>query len=125
MAMVMWTLWHRRNQLRIHSCVLPKEQIFQQALQALATFQQSQRTLTNHAAATCSQHSVQWRPLPKNCLKLNFDGTTFLELGKVGLGVVVRDSHGNAIASLSEQAPLPFAPVIVEAMATTKAMTFA
>ena len=59
MAMVMWTLWHRRNQLRIHSSVLPKEQIFQQALQALATFQQSQRTLTNHAAATCSQHSVQ------------------------------------------------------------------
>ena len=61
----------------------------------------------------------------QNCLKLNFDGATFSELGKAGLGVVVRDSHGNAIASLSEQAPLPFAPVIVEAMAAARAMTFA
>ena len=42
MAMVMWTIWHRRNQMRTHSSVLPKAQIFQQASQALATFQQSQ-----------------------------------------------------------------------------------
>jgi len=46
-------------------------------------------------------------------------------LGKVGLGVVVHDCQGNAIASLSEQAPLPFSPVIVEAMAVARALTFA
>ena len=60
-----------------------------------------------------------------NCLKLNFDGVVFSELGKVGLGVVVHDCQGNAIASLSKQAPLPFSLVIVVAMATTRAMTFA
>ena len=111
--------------MHAHSSVLPKAQIFQQASQALATFQQSQCALTNHTTATRSQHSVQWRPPPENCHKLNFDGATFSELGKAGLGVVVRDSHGNAIASLSEQAPLLFAPVIVEAMAAARAMTFA
>ena len=41
------------------------------------------------------------------------------------IGVVVHDSHGNAIASLSEQAQLPFSPVIVEAMAAARAITFA
>ena len=38
---------------------------------------------------------------------------------------MVHDCQGNAIASLSEQAPLPFSPVIVEAMAATRTITFA
>ena len=56
---------------------------------------------------------------------MNFDGTIFPELGKVGLRVVVHDSHGKAIASLSDQAPLRFSPVIMEAMAAARAITFA
>ena len=52
-------------------------------------------------------------------------GLFFLELGKAVLGVVVHDCQGNAIASLSEQAPLLFSPVIIEAMDAAKAMTFA
>jgi len=60
-----------------------------------------------------------------NCLKLNFDGAVFLMLAKVGLGVVVHDCQGKAIASLSEQAPLPFLPVIIEAMAAARVMSFA
>ena len=46
-------------------------------------------------------------------------------MGKAGLGVVVHDCHGSAITSLSEQAPLLFSPVIVEAMVAARAMTFA
>ena len=115
MAMVMWMIWHQRNQLRVTTSTFPKAQIFQQASNALATFQQNQRTFINHAEVTRPQHSVQWRPPPTNCLKLNFDGAVFLELGKAGLGVVVHNCHGNAIPSLLEQALLPFSPVIVEA----------
>ena len=94
-------------------------------MQALATFQQSQRSLINHAAVMRPQHRAQWRPPPANCVKLNFDGAVFLELGKAGLGVVVHDCQGNAIASLSKQAPLPFSLVIMEAMAAARAITFA
>jgi len=46
-------------------------------------------------------------------------------MGKVGLGVVVHDSQGSMIASLSEQAPLPFSSDIVEAMAAARALIFA
>ena len=52
-------------------------------------------------------------------------GLFFSELGKAVLGVVVHDCQGNAIASLSEQAPLLFSLVIIEAMDAAKAMTFA
>ena len=60
-----------------------------------------------------------------NCFKLNFDGASFPELGKAGLGVAVHDSQGNVIASLSEQVPLPFSSDIVEAMAAARALVFA
>ena len=46
-------------------------------------------------------------------------------MGKASLGVVIQDSRGQALASLSEQASLPFSPEIVEAMATTRAIYFA
>ena len=49
----------------------------------------------------------------------------FPELGKAGLGVVIHDSQGSVIASLSEQAPLPFSSDIVEAMAAARALVFA
>ena len=60
-----------------------------------------------------------------NCFKLNFDEAIFPELGKAGLGVVINDSQGIVIASLLEQAPLPFSSNIVEAMAAARALVFA
>ena len=46
-------------------------------------------------------------------------------IGKAGLGVVIRNSHGQAIASLSEQAPQPYSSDIVKAMAAARAISFA
>ena len=46
-------------------------------------------------------------------------------MGKAGLGVIIRNSRGQALASLSEQALLPFSPEIVEAMAAARAISFA
>ncbi|KAK9993181.1 hypothetical protein SO802_022884 [Lithocarpus litseifolius] len=67
---------------------------------------------------------AMWHPPPANCVKLKFDGIVFREFGKAGLGVMVHDCQGNVIASLLEQAPLPFSPIIVEAMAAARAITF-
>ena len=68
---------------------------------------------------------AQWSLPPPNCLKLNFDGAIFPELGKAGLGVVVHDCQGNVIASVLKQTPLPFSSDIVEAMAVARALVFA
>ncbi|XP_075645797.1 uncharacterized protein LOC142616950 [Castanea sativa] len=125
MAMVMWTIWHRRNQIRVSTNDFPKAQVLQQASQTLTTFQQSQYSLSQPLAVIRPQASAQWSPPSANCLKLNFDGAVFSELGKVGFGVVVHDCQGKAIASLLEQALLPFSLVIVEAMAAARAMSFA
>ena len=123
--MVMWTIWHRRNQLRVSSIDFPRSQVIQQATQALSTFQHSQQSLSQPSATQRTQPRTLWCPPPPNCFKLNFDGASFPELDKAGLGVVVHDSQGSMIASLSEQAPLPFSSDIVEAMAAARALVFA
>ena len=46
-------------------------------------------------------------------------------MGKAGLGVIIWDSRGQALASLSEQSHLPFSLEIVEVMAAARAISFA
>ena len=58
-------------------------------------------------------------------IKVNFDGTQFRDMGKAGLRVVIRNNRGQALASLLEQASLPFSPDITEAMAATRVISFA
>ena len=52
MAMVMWTIWHRHNLLRVSSNAFPRAQVLQQATQSLATFQQSQQSLSQPSVAS-------------------------------------------------------------------------
>ena len=125
MAMVMWTIWYRRNQLRVSSNDFPRSQVLQQATQSLATFQRSQQSLCQPSATPRPPPRAQLSSPQPNCFKLNFDEAIFPELGKAGLGVVINDSQGIVIASLLEQAPLPFSSNIVEAMAAARALVFA
>ena len=46
-------------------------------------------------------------------------------MGKAGLGVVIRNNRGQALASLSKQASLPFSLDITEAMVAARAISFA
>ncbi|XP_065638616.1 uncharacterized protein LOC136071366 [Quercus suber] len=68
---------------------------------------------------------VTWIPPPANSLKINFDGALFKDINKAGLGVVIRNDHGQVIASLSEQIQLPFSSDLVEALAAARAISFA
>ena len=92
-------------------------------LSPVATFQDSVSGTPKQ-----SRHSTQmqsrWSPPPTGMIKVNFDGALFRDIRKAGIGVVVRDSNRKAIATLSEQASLPFSPEIAEAMAAARAVSF-
>lgn len=122
MAMVMWTIWHRRSQVKVGSKDFPILQVVPWAPQALSNFKKFNVSLPSQLDGTKnSQAQSRWSTPPRDYFKINFDEATFPELGKAGLWVVIRDWRGNVVASLSEQAPLPFSPDIVEAMATARA----
>ena len=56
---------------------------------------------------------------------MNYDGAIFAEQGRAGIGVVVRNSEGAVMASLSQQVPPPTTAAQVEAMAARKAIELA
>ena len=74
--------------------------------------------------STHSPTRVRWSPPLPNSLKVNFNGASFKDIDRAGLGVVVLDSQGKALASLSERVPLSFSSDLVEAFAVVRAIFF-
>ena len=57
-------------------------------------------------------------------IKINFDGAVFKDEDRAGIGVVVRDSLGLVLASLSQNIPLPHSVVNLETQAACRALEF-
>ncbi|XP_050241310.1 uncharacterized protein LOC126690232 [Quercus robur] len=123
LALVMWTIWHRRNRVRTSLKEFPLAQVAPTSIQALEVFQQANSNDATHFRDP-PYSQVQWSPPAEGEIKVNFDGAQFRDMGKAGLGVVIRNSRGQALASLSEQASLPFSPDITEALVATGTISF-
>ena len=63
---------------------------------------------------------ARWKALPPNNYKINYDGAISNADNTVGIGVVVRDCHGEVIASLVQQLDQAYQPVEVVAMAACR-----
>ncbi|XP_050290257.1 uncharacterized protein LOC126728490 [Quercus robur] len=125
MAAIMWTIWSRRNQIRVQQRDYPISQVVPNARQALSVFQRENRAQQFPATMVSSTNQVTWMPPPTNSLKINFDGALFRDINKAGLGVVIRNENGQVLASLLEQIQLPFSSDLVEAIAAARAIMFA
>ena len=68
---------------------------------------------------------TKWEPPDLGVLKVNYDGALFTKTGRAGLEVVIRNSEGAVMASLSQQIPQPTTVAQVEALATRRALEFA
>ena len=106
LAMLLWTVWNRRNK------------------QALTEYHQANQVATLQSPVR-TRPQVNWSPPPAENFKVNFDGATFKEFRMAGLGIVIRNSLGQPIASLSELVNLPYSSDIVEAMVAARAIHFA
>ena len=61
---------------------------------------------------------AHWQPPGPGLYKVNIDGALFYADNTAGLGVVVRNEHGQVMASLSERIPQPSSMIKDEALAT-------
>lgn len=122
--MVMWTIWHRRNKLRVKNENYPISQVVPNTVQALQAFTQANYMASNQSVINAPPQ-IKWSPPPPNYLKVNFDGATFKDIGRAGIGAVLRDKHGQVITALSEQVNLPFSVDMIEAQAAARAISFA
>ena len=66
-----------------------------------------------------------WRAPPAVFMKINFDGAVFDDANMSGVGVVIRDSYGEVLASCSEKISQAYEAEVIEALAAQKALSFA
>ena len=58
-------------------------------------------------------------------MKVNCDGARFTKENRAGIGVVIRNSEGLVLGSMSKLVPQAYSPLEIEAMAVTTALEFA
>nr|DAD22071.1 TPA_asm: hypothetical protein HUJ06_023534 [Nelumbo nucifera] len=75
--------------------------------------------LLSSQSADLKSQQVFWLALSSNCLNVNLDGS-FLEIGKAGYGVIIRNHLGLAIAVSFGQTSV--SPIQAEAMAFLKGL---
>ena len=120
-AMVLWALWNRRNNLRLGKKVEPLTHLLQQAKQRLGDFQHH-----NTARVEPVGHPpTSWQPPGPFQYKVNVDEALFEADNTAGLGVVIRNEHGQVMASLSEHIFLPPTVLEVEALAARRGLELA
>ena len=66
-----------------------------------------------------------WTPPPTDRYKINVDGAVFKTQEAAGVGVLVRDCHGQVIAALSKKINAPLGPLETEVKAVEAAVQFA
>ena len=124
LAMILWTVWYHWNKLKTIIEDYPVSQVSTNAKQALTEYHQANQVITLQSPVR-THPRVKWSLPPAENFKVNFDRATFKEIHKAGLGVVIWNSLGQPIASLSELVNLPYSADIVEAMAVARAIYFA
>ena len=92
-------------------------QVLQFAKDRRKEFQTAQSTFSKQM----HRKHTRWKPPEAGQFKVNYDGAVFREQGRAGIGVVIRNSDGAVLASLSQQIPLPTTVAQVEALAARRA----
>lgn len=68
--------------------------------------------------------TVYWNPSPLGFLKVNWDASLNIDKGRMGVGIIVRDSLGRIVATSSFSVPVHVDMVVTEAMAALQAVEF-
>ncbi len=119
---ICWALWQRRNKLRIHQEVEPINQVGSKAKCYLEEYnRENDHSNPNPQAAP----ATRWMPPKMLRYKINYDGAVFKETNEAGIGVIVRDSQGLVMASLTQKVLFPLSVPSIEAWAVKRSIQFA
>lgn len=122
--MYIWTIWYRRNRLRVEGKPFPISEVLPMAKRLHQVFIHA-ITVMQPSLLASNLALIRWSPPRNIAFKLNFDGSVFQESDDASLGVVAQDSRGLALASLVEKVILPHLVAKLEAMAAVCALNYA
>ncbi|TXG65722.1 hypothetical protein EZV62_006997 [Acer yangbiense] len=98
LCIVSWRIWHRRNHLIHSSILLPASEIGEWAAVFLAGFGRDANL--SGVSGSKQQVPILWKAPPVGLLKINTDAAVNVINKTSGLGVVIQDCFGHAMASL-------------------------
>lgn len=121
-AMVAWSIWEPRNRARVGQKMWGVDEVVQWASDLFKEFE----GMHKKACRVVDQsEDLRWKPPDYGLYKINLDGALFVDQVCVGLWVVIRDWEGQIIVSLSRKVRYPGSFDLVEALAASRAISFA
>ena len=69
-------------------------------------------------------HNIKWKPPDNSCVKVNFVGIMFDDVDEAGIGVIIRNVHGEIVASLAEKIQKPTTVIAFELLAARRVALF-
>ncbi|XP_075645735.1 uncharacterized protein LOC142616862 [Castanea sativa] len=121
-AIQVWSIWNQRNKLRLNQPCCPTKELQKMAEDSWTEIRRHNLKLNRFSSSPT--HQRLWTAPTLDSYKINYDGALSTTDNKSGIGIVVRDYHGEVIASLIQQLDQAYQPVEVEAMAASKAVEF-
>ena len=128
-AYVTWSIWHNRNATRLKTTCIPYNKIDDDMLDHFKEYHSAQDSTKlvsqDSMVQPLNSDPIHWKPHRSPHCKINFDGAIFQDQKMAGIGVVIRNSGGQVIGTLSDRINLPATVDDVEALACRKAISFA
>ena len=88
--MISWSIWYRRNRLRLQQPADNNFQLVKRARESLTEFQEAQDRDLHLPQQPGSAESVKWNPLAQGSYKVNYDGAVFSDSNAAGIGEIGR-----------------------------------
>ncbi|XP_073133745.1 uncharacterized protein [Henckelia pumila] len=123
-AMVLWSLWHNRNDVVWNARSKPATSIYQATLDLLSQWKAAHDLKMNHSRTITQQHQLSWQNPVGDFLKCNVDAAIFNLLGKAGYGCIIRNNAGLVVAAIYGCLPGIKNPSIAKAMAIREALSW-
>nr|XP_023929395.1 uncharacterized protein LOC112040733 [Quercus suber] len=109
------------NKIRLKEECLSTKKVFDTASSYLAKYQK--KFLMIKVKSILGR--TKWRPLMGEMYRTNFDGAVFADSREAGIRVVICNSNGEVVSTLSEKILYPDSVEILEALAARRAAQFA
>jgi hypothetical protein len=122
MVTVARLIWLRRNKLVFEGIFQGPKSIVRVAREQVEAFNEATRRHCTHRPSNTVQEEVVWKKPPPGTLKFNWDAAVDKEGGRIGMGVIARDSVGEVVVMNSVLMDFVQDPSLAEALAARQAV---
>ncbi|KAK3189882.1 hypothetical protein Dsin_029443 [Dipteronia sinensis] len=116
--------WFRRNDKVHESASFHDDDVVPSTMSYLSDFRKA-NTMKSKVSGERGMDTSRWIPHDRGRFKVNTDDAIDAESGNAGVGIIIRDSYGEVLASSSQSVGARYSPQIVEALALPRGLLFA